>query len=439
MRVSFNPTVSYSKPVQKQRPYQSQVSFQAAKPKKIFSSEIFAMKDEIQKVWFDDTKFKEVLKKYAHIDINSKNFDGDTIFSKALRENDNFFTSLVWMEKRGEIEGVDWNFKDRNGNNLLMIAFQAHDGYYLHNNLPEVIALANEGKIDVNYVNERGGYSLPQFVFSECDRFTAGRLFDLKDIDVTKTTRYSSYEPIVKLAIKRGIWRDDFLELVCHPSLDITQYNVQELINYINEAPNADARWGDFYSRRKALSNYEKRDYISAIETALKVNASRKTEKYYAENGTLTLDQIIRHVNHTDDKLVINRPLNETGETIAHFLAETYVDPNDTKSVEMVKELITKMQRATCYFWQEDSLGRSPLMLALEAGNFVVAKAMMEKMRTSEFKYMDLNKCGSLPCSAVQDSTINHIPALWNIIADLEPKERKELGTLFLERIKTRW
>lgn len=423
MRVNFNPTISYIRPRSQKRSYQTQVSFQAAKPQKIQSAEIFKMEAELKKVWFNDEKYKAVLKKYAHIDINSKNIDGDTIVTKAMREGDSFVTQLFWMENRGEIEGIDWNAKDANGDNLLMLAFKA-PWRPLTEPFNELVKLANAGKIDVNYVNQRRGYSLLEGVLLD-NSLSLHYLLKLKGLDLVKNT---TPQKLLKTLIDKCVFPNTFQAIVCHPSIDIESCDISDLYKYIGE-PSYDA-----YLKRQGLSDYEKCGYKNAIKTAIKINNAKKLAKYYAEEGELSLDQIVKHVDSVNDEQAINMPLNELGETIAHLLAEIPVEPKDEKRV---KDLIEKMRNSVCYFWQEDSLSRSPLMVALENRNFVVARAMLEKMLDSELMYIDINLRGCLPGVAMKSSKINQVPALWNLIAELDLKDRQEFGALLIERINS--
>lgn len=431
MKIAFNPYLSYSQYRKPQKTH-SAPSFQASKPRKIQSMDIFKLEEELKPVWFDKEKYKAVLDKYAHIDINSRNANGDTIVSKALRENNSFFSSLMYMEQRGEIDGIDWNQKDYNDDNLLMIGFMAKDDFRA-NNRSDLVKLANQGKIDVNYVNNTRGYSLPQLLLSERNSLDYN-FFELKNLDITKTARYSRYSgSIVQQAINQALDPYYFEQLVCHPSIDFSQYNPQELFRYIDSAP----RYS--YDERRPLDDYEKRHYKEAIEKAVKVQNAKKMAKYYQANGTLTLQQIIAHVNNVKDQTAINMKMNDMGLTIAHLLAELPISPKDVRAVEQLKELIKQMRFAGCYFWQEDSLGRSPLMLAFETGNLVVAKAMLETMWDSELRYVRLEERASLPWNAISIQNLNHIPILWNLIADLEPEDRKEFGNLLFECLKKRY
>lgn len=439
MKIAFNPYLSYSQYRNPQKTH-SAPSFQASKPRKIQSMDIFKLEEELKPVWFDKEKYKAVLDKYAHIDINSRNSAGDTIVSKALREHNSFFTSLIYMEQRGEIDGIDWNQKDYRGDNLLMVGFKAGNIGWTNNNISELVKLANKGKIDVNYVNETVGYSLPQLVITR--RLNAFyQLLELENLDITRIAQNSMQsEQIVQLAIKRALFSGDFEKLVCHPSMDFSQYDPQELFRYIDSAP----RDYGYYSRqdyeryydRLPLDDYNRRSYKSAIEKAVKVQNAKKMAKYYQSNGTLTLQQIIEHVNNVKDQTAINMKMSDVGLTIAHLLAELPIDSRDTRAVQQVKELIKQMRSAGCHFWQEDSLGRSPLILAFETGNLVVAKAMLETMRDSELKYIER---GSLPWNAIKDKKLNHIPIIWNFISDLEPEDRKEFGNIFFECLKKRY
>ncbi|MCM1338686.1 MAG: hypothetical protein NC191_03340 [Muribaculaceae bacterium] len=352
---------------------------------------------------------------------------------------DNSIFKLREQEKRGEIE-VDWNIIMNNGDNLLMDFFkteQRKDYYYMQKQKELFIELAKEGKIDVNYVN-KGSYSLSQCAFMFDGRLGSPELlFKLENLDITKIEPDGiSNEPIIKFAIKRGVREETLESLATHPSLDITKYDLDDLYTYIDEAPHP-YRYYDSYEKMRSnfrfpLNDYNKKCYKEAIERAIKIHNAQKAIQYYKENGSMSLEQIQTHIENAKTEKALNLPLNDINQNIAHLLAEIPIDPKDDSTVQKVKDMIKTLCEYQCYFWTEDALGRTPLILALENKNLVVAKFMLKKMSKPHFKYQK----SSIYNSEISEPELNHIPIIWNLIADLEPKDRKELGLLFFERLK---
>lgn len=433
MKIGVNPYITTPK-YQKR---QTAVSFQASVPKKIQSEKIFELEEALKPIWFDKEKYLAKLKEFAHIDINSRNFAGDTLITDSAKKDGRFLNSLVWMEKRGEIEGINWNATNRNGDNIIMIALKgSHMGFNFISLMNNIMKLAEEEKIDVNYVNQKQGYSL-----MDCALEYAGidmyDILQLKGIDVTKTCKN---KPIVKQAIDKGIFGNQFKTLVCHPSMEISKYNPQELLRYIDSAPQSRKPlnyYRNYPTERKYLEEYTKKEYKEAIQTALQMQNARKTQKYYQKNGMLTLNQIQDHIKYAFGEDAINMPLNEIGENIGHFLAEIYVEPNDTAGIAKVKDIITQLRKCQFLFWKEDDIGRTPLMIALEAENLVVARAILEKMTDGEFKYIDRGSWNYNQIS--RKCSINHESAIRELINKLQPKDREEFTKLFEERLTKRW
>lgn len=364
MKIGVNPYITTPK-YQKR---QTAVSFQASVPKKIQSEKIFELEEALKPIWFDKEKYLAKLKEFAHIDINSRNFAGDTLITKSAKSDGRFLKTLMQMEKRGEIKGIDWNATDRNGDNIIMLALEGSSRSFVNtlNMLDCIKTLAEEDKIDVNYINNQRGYSLMDCAIKKQSLIM--EILALKGIDITKTF----FTPIVQQAIDFNVPKPIFEQIVYHPSMDMSIYDTRKLYQYID---------------RNIRDKREGTNYKNTIENTLKIQNVKTTRKYYQENGILTLNQIEHHVKNTNCQAALNLPLNDIGENIGHFIAETYVDPTDTKSIRKVNEIITELQRNGFYFWKEDDIGRTPLMIALEAENLIVAKAIINKMINGDFHY----------------------------------------------------
>ena len=432
MRVGFNPYIS----TPKNKKQQSTVSFQASAPKKIYSSKIFELEKALEAIslQFEREKYLAKLKEFAHININSRNFDGDTLITDSAKKGSRFLCELMELEKRGEIEGINWNATDQNEDNIIMIALKGTGSGRVAgftNIMYGIKELAEAGKIDVNYVNEEEGYSLMDCAlkYAGTDLFS---ILELKGLDAAKTC---SDKPIIIQAIDRGIPTASFNSLVCHPSIDINKYNPKELVQYIGNAPSYEERYKE--PDKNFLDNNTRVQYIKSINNALKLQIARQTSKYYQDNGMLDLNQIGNFVNTLDYIDAINMPLNDIGENIGHFLAETYIYPDDKAGIAKVKSIIKKLRENLFSFWKEDDIGRTPLMIALEAENLVVAKMLMERMTKWEFKY--INGCSIPYYFSIHTRGVNHEPAIRELINKLKPKDKEEFTRLFEKRLNSEW
>lgn len=339
-----------------------------------------------------------------------------------------------------KVEPIDWNVKDEDGRNILMMLASAFNrlGCARNDELKNFVHFANtSGCIDVNYVNEKNGFSLVEYAAFVCPD-SLREILKLKDLDVNNSRRPKGAVSVLELAVHRRVHPADFEELVCHPSMDLDKVNIQDVYKEIYSSSDAD--WYRVYDTKPEIDNRTLRiDYIDKYEEALKIGMKiqkvKKTKEYYEKNGVLTLEQIYEHVNNADCSRAINMGLNNISQTIAHFLAETYVDPDDKKAVELVNKIVDKLRASNYYFWREDYMDRTPPMLALESENFVVARAMLERMKEDEFEYLFEKRDTYQSCAVKFEERRLHSHRLNEIIKKLEPDKREEFEKLLADRI----
>lgn len=291
---------------------------------------------------------------------------------KAAKTASSYLTELIAKEKAGEVAPIDWNITDHLGDNILMLllksrAYRTEDVKTIH----KFVDFANsEARIDVNYVNEKQGYSLVQCALSHDCRHL-DKILKLKNLEVDKVAENQTNlrTSILKFAIIKQVSPLILEDLICHPLMDFSKYSPFDLFELIDTLK---------MSRYHDLAIGKASYYKHAIEVGLKVQNAKKAKEYYEKNGILTLEQIYDHVNNTDCKRAINMSLSDLEQTIAHFLAETYVNPNDEKSVELVKRIMDKLRYAEYDFEKTDALGRTAPKLAADCENIIVLNAMKE-------------------------------------------------------------
>lgn len=300
---------------------------------------------------------------------------------KAAKTASSYLPELIAKEKAGEVAPIDWNIKDHMGDNILMLLMKsgARRIEEANNTIQRFVDFANtDARIDVNYVNEKQGYSLVQCALYH-DSKHLDKILKLENLEVDKRpekkTRLGG--AVLYMALCKRVPPPVFEDLICHPLMDFSKYDPLDLLREIWAW--VGLRW-DGLSRDKAFY------YQQAVDVGLRVQNARKARDYYEKNGILNLEQISEHVNNTDCKRAINMPLNSLEQTIAHFLAETHVNPNDEKAVELVRRIIDKLKYAECDFNQTDALDRTAPKLAADCENVVVLNAMQEVINVAPKK-----------------------------------------------------
>ena len=95
-------------------------------------------------------------KKYPNIDLNVRDENGDTLFLKAVRNNNKkFIRDLMKAENLGLIKNIDKNAVDKDGNNALNIAEETDSIYFLlSEERHDYIKMLLDAGVSPNYINK---------------------------------------------------------------------------------------------------------------------------------------------------------------------------------------------------------------------------------------------------------------------------------------------
>lgn len=303
--------------------------------------------------------FESFMQKYPNIDINARNKDGDTIVLKAARWNDtSFIQDLIAKENREELKGIDWNAKDKDGNNALTVAINKCD------TLSSMVKILLKAGVDVNYINTttktNGYYCTPlQEAIIQGKKLTVLELLEHKDTDVSVS--HPETPPALFLMVDKKFNNYYFTNIAHHPTTDIkVKYNDETILEHI---------------ARSDLSDYNKNEYQKIIAQMLIKDALDNVRKYYQANGVLSFKQLEEFTNLAEVRTVINEPINEVGETIGHFLAE--INTSDFEELKNLYKVMKKLRRNNFDFTLTDSLGRTPFDKALETENYNFIKVLL--------------------------------------------------------------
>ena len=299
------------------------------------------------------------MQKYPNIDINARNKDGDTIVLKAARWNDtSFIENLIAKEKREELKGIDWNAKDKYGNNALIVAINNCDRW------SSMVKMLLKAGVDVNYINTttktNGYYCTPlQEAIIQGKTLTVHQLLEHKDTDVSIS--HPKTPPALFLMVDKRFNNYDFTNIAHHPTTDIkVKYNDETILEHIAHSD---------------LSDYHKKEYQKIIAQMLIKDTLDNVRKYYQANGVLSLKQLEEFTNLAEVNTVINEPINEVGETIGHFLAE--INTSDFDELKSFYKVMKTLRKNGFDFTLKDRLGRTPFDKALEAENYNFIKVLL--------------------------------------------------------------
>ena len=319
--------------------------------------------------------FESFMQKYPNIDINAQNKDGDTIVLKAAREDDiSFIQDLIAKEKRKELKGIDWNAKDKDGNNALTVAINKCDIW------SSMVKILLKAGVDVNYINTtsktNGYYCTPlQEAIIQGKKLTVNELLEHKDTDVSIS--HTETPPALFLMVDKKFNNYDFTNIAHHPTTDIkVKYNDETILEHIAHSD---------------LSDYYKKEYQKIIAQMLIKDALDNVKQYYQANGVLSFKQLEEFTNLAEVRTVINEPINEVGETIGHFLAE--INTSDFEELKNLYKVMKKLRRNNFDFTLTDSLGRTPFDKALEAENYNFIKVLLSVAGYDWLKQTKGNLC----------------------------------------------
>lgn len=319
------------------------------------SEKIFELKSVINVPFL----FESFMQKYPNIDINARNKDGDTIVLKAARWNDtSFIQNLIAKEKKEELKGIDWNAKDKEGNNALTVAINNCDRW------SSMVKILLKAGVDVNYINTttktNGYYCTPlQEAIIQGKKLTVHELLEHKDTDVSIS--HTETPPALFLMVDKKFNNYDFTNIAHHPTTDIkVKYNDETILEHIAHSD---------------LSDYYKKEYQKIIAQMLIKDALDNVKQYYQANGVLSFKQLEEFTDLAEVRTVINEPINELGETIGHFLAE--INTSDFEEHKKLYRVMKNLRKNNFDFTLSDSLGRTPFDKALEAENYNFIKGLL--------------------------------------------------------------
>lgn len=237
----------------------------------------------------------------------------------------------------------------------------------------------------------------------------------IKDVDINA---------LIKTAINKFSFYYEFENFLCCPELNLAEFDAKKAIKYI------------IYHYNAQCDVYKKETFIKSIENALKVHNAYATKKYYQDNGELTIQQISKHIKDANCQRAINMPITNIGGNIGHLLAEMITDDKDLKKLKpYLKNLISELHQADFHFWEKDGIGRTPVMFALELGNYNIARAMLEEMTESEIRYRE----GGIYSYGISFKEDDTEVDLRDAINNLEPDKKEEFAKLLDERLNTEW
>ncbi len=414
--------------------------FQAQEPVK--SQKIFQIIEYYNKKCDEGVtraQMKEYLKKeFGNLDMNERCSCGDVLIIELMKKGySGFMSTLGYYEDEGVLGKINWKATDYNGDNILVIMMKSKyecGSMYFSSLVSTLDYFAKKGKFDMNAVNRQTGETPLTWAIKNKGGCLVSTLAYSKTIDMMFTP--PGQEPPIIQAIKNRIKPYCFKEILTHPSMDISKLDMKEIIRLVKAIPVQE----DYYRYRhwdrnedKGLDEREIKDYIDAVETAIAMQSIEKLKSAYDEEGVFTLNQIDKAVNQIGKRDTISSNLNELNENIGHFFAETYINPKNAIEVKTAENIAAKLRKSFFHFGNKDSIGRTPLMIALEGENFVVAKAILKNTHPSEIKYCSQSLRTSTGIWNKEDDTEAEIRAL---IENLEPEEREEFTKLLDERLK---
>ena len=324
---------------------------------------------ELEKIMDKPYLLQSFFKKYPNIDLNIRDENGDTLFLKAVRNNNKkFIRDLMKAENQGLIKNVDKNAVDKDGNNALNIAEETDSIYFLlskerHN----YIKMLLDAGVSPNYINK--SERLYSFYCTLLQRAIIRRDSDLVDLYLQnektdiKLTHPDTPPPLFLCVTNRFYNHEILLSILKHPDCDIFQkYNDMNILEYLNSQPD--------------MASGVIKQASSAINSKIMLHILDKAKKYYQEKGILDLEQLYEYVKHPGFKTVVNEPLNILGENIGHFLAD--INTDDYDELIKIRDLITTLRECSFNFEKTDNLGRTPLMKAIEAENVNLVNLLLD-------------------------------------------------------------
>lgn len=304
---------------------------------------------------------KNYLKTHPNIDINSRDKNGNSLISLAIK-----FKSLDKIKMLAERDDVDWNLVDEEGNTPLMQLLTRSERNDDDSRLKfkkkvlEILRELPKGKLDVNYINPKGfnGNTAP---------FTALTMpllyFDTEYDLIDDLLKFPDIDTNLNPAASTPLWLkfidvfNTFKKLYEHPNTDISLIKAEDIDKVLNDR-RIDPRVNQYLKEQTDAT------FI------------KWAKNLYENNGMLTLDEIEKFVNYENFRAIKNTQFNVFGENIAHLLTDIFPDIDNPKEFTQIRRIVDKLKDSGFDFQAKDELDRTPLEKAIEGENKIIAEVL---------------------------------------------------------------
>lgn len=316
---------------------------------------------EIEEIIYHPLLLDEFFKYNPDINWNTKDSNGDTLILRAVRRNAYKFIQAIGHlpKKYGE---KDWNAVDAEGNNALILALKhVKDEDYNSYSLIDYL----ERLVDQYYINPNTKRTfLQEAIMQKKSDFIRYYLHGYScnnqhKRNVAKHT-HPDTPPALFLAFKKNLSTSTILRILELSDLD-AKYKGKTLFEYI-----------DFKN-----SKYNK-EILDRLEIHLAKQRLEKIKDYYKNEGIINLQQLLDYSKQSQFSEICNKPLNEIGEDIGHFITELF--PKSYEEVKQISDLIDVLEKNDYDFKNKDSLGRTAIEKAIEGNNITVLKFLLNKI-----------------------------------------------------------
>lgn len=300
-------------------------------------------------------ELEEYLQNHPEADINSFGPNQETLLDKVLAGN---IEILKMLAKRDDF---DWNMVNGVGDNFVIQLLRRtsdDENYEFAIQVLEILRELPEGKFDINYLNSDTALSLVAKNFHLRHNGLLDELLKFKDIDI-------NYNPFgdVPLAFEIHHDIDSFRKIYLHPNTNRASIDIKAIVKAL--------------SAKNLIPSDEVMDII---ENQVDYDFIDNVKKLYDKNGMLTLDEIEKLVNYENFSRFVDEKYNIVGENIGHFIAETFIEPNDIKSYKKLIKILEKLKASGYNFNSKDDLDETPLDKAIEGENEIVADLLRDYM-----------------------------------------------------------
>lgn len=334
---------------------------------KNYNEELFEMKNIIDKN--NTALLEDFFTFHPDINLNTKFESGDTLLLKAARREDlKFIQKLDRIEDSHKFGKVDWNAIDSDGNNAAMIVLNSYHEPDIHGSEIqfhkdcEVRSLLYflTTRVNFDYINPKTKRTfLQEAIVQKKSNFIDMYLYNFRDKDINVS--HPDTPPASFLAFLYNI--DNHTRMNILERSDLTQtYKGKSFFDYTN------------YKNIPKLSH----DILDYLEKHLAGQKLEEIKKYYEEEGSINLEQLINYAKMPAFWTICNKPLNKIGENIGHFVTELF--PKNFEEVKQISDLIDLLFTNGYKITECDALGRTAIDKAIEGNNTFVLKFLLNKI-----------------------------------------------------------